>query len=57
MYDVGYPDMVYYVIRLMFRFLFTLRLINPYMNNGLFHPYGLNESISKFRGVWCIFQF
>ena len=27
------------------------------MTNELFHPYLLNVSISKFRGVWCIFLF
>ena len=26
-------------------------LINPYMPNGLVHPYHLDESISNFRGV------
>ena len=26
-----------------------------YMTYGLFHPYQLDESISKFRSVWCIF--
>ena len=29
---------------------------NPFLPSGLFHPkaYQLKESISKFRGVWCI---
>ena len=31
--------------------------IKAYMTNGLFHPYQLDETISKFRGVWCIFLF
>ena len=29
--------------------------INPYLRSGLFHSYQLDESISKFRGVWCTF--
>ena len=29
--------------------------VNPNMPGGLFHPYQLDESISKFRGVWCTF--
>ena len=31
--------------------------INPYMTSALFHHYKLDESISKFRGVWWIFLF
>ena len=31
--------------------------LNSYMTNGLFHPNQLDKSISKFRGVWCIFLF
>ena len=31
--------------------------VNPYMTNGLFHPYQLDESISKFRGVYFYFIF
>ena len=27
------------------------------MTNGLFYPYQLDESISRFKGVWCIFLF
>ena len=30
---------------------------NPYLPSGLFHPYQLDESISIFRGGWCIFFF
>ena len=29
---------------------------NPYMTNGLFRPYQLDESVFNFRGVWCIFS-
>ena len=31
--------------------------INPYLPNGLVHPYHLDESISNFRGVWWNFSF
>ena len=27
---------------------------NPFLPSGLFHPYQLDESISIFRGGWCI---
>ena len=29
--------------------------LNLYLPSGLFHPYQLDEYISKFRGVWCVF--
>ena len=28
---------------------------NPNLPSGLCHPYQLDESISNFRGVWCVF--
>ena len=30
--------------------------INPFLTNGLVHPYHLDECISSFRGVWWIFS-
>ena len=33
---------------------------NPFLPSGLFYLYQMNESICKFRGVWCtlyIFNF
>ena len=30
---------------------------NPHLPSGLFHPYEMDESISNFRGVSCIFSF
>ena len=32
-----------------------LDLLNPYSPSGIVHPYQMDESISKFRGVWCTF--
>ena len=32
-------------------------IINPYVTNGLSHPYHMDESISIFRGVSSIFSF
>ena len=32
-------------------------LINPYLPNGLVHPYHLDESIFNFMGVWCTLSF
>ena len=29
--------------------------LNPNLPSGLFHSYLLDESISDFRGIWCIF--
>ena len=31
--------------------------LNPHLLSGLFHPYQMDESISIFRGVWCMFSF
>ena len=31
--------------------------VNPYMTNGLSHPYQLDESIFNFRGIRSIFSF
>ena len=31
--------------------------LNPHMPSGPVHPYQFDESISNFRGVWCIFSF
>ena len=36
---------------------FALICINPHLPSGPVHPYQLDESISKFRGVWCTFSF
>ena len=33
------------------------KIFNPYLPNRLFHPYQLDEYISKLRGVWCTFSF
>ena len=30
--------------------------LNPYLPNGLFHPYILDKSISSFRGIWSTFS-
>ena len=38
-----------------FIIIFQIQDFNPYFPSGLFHPYQLDESISKFRGVWCTF--
>ena len=32
-----------------------LKEFNPHLPSGSVHPYQLDESISNFRGVWCIF--
>ena len=32
-------------------------LFNPHLPSEPIHPYQLDESISNFRGVWCIFSF
>ena len=36
---------------------YSALLFNPHLPNGLFHPYILDESISNFRDVSCIFSF
>ena len=35
----------------------TSMIINPYLPNGLSHPYQLDQSIFHLRGVWCTFFF
>ena len=60
---------LFFVIKLFYSWMFLCLLCQPktvcaspkffnaYLANALFHPYQLEESISRFRGVWCTFSF